>query len=80
MREPRLEGRRLSTSEGPERLHDLRRTAVSLMRDLGITEGDISATTGHSIATMRAVYAHPLPKERRGGTDAIAAALSKLGA
>jgi integrase len=33
------------------RFHDLRRTAVSLMRDLGVTEGDISATTGHSIAT-----------------------------
>lgn len=59
------------------RFHDLRRTAVSLMRDLGVTEGDISATTGHSIAVMRAVYSHPLPKERRGGTDAIAAALSK---
>jgi integrase len=57
------------------RFHDLRRTAVSLMRDLGVTEGDISATTGHSIAVMRAVYSHPLPKERRGGTDAIAAAL-----
>jgi hypothetical protein len=41
----------------------------SLMRDLGVTEGDISATTGHSIAVMRAVYSHPLPKERRGGTD-----------
>ena len=49
--------------------------SVSLMRDLGVTEGDISATTGHSIAVMRAVYPHPLPKERRGGTDAIAAAL-----
>jgi len=24
---------------------------------------------------MRAVYSHPLPKERRGGTEAIAAAL-----
>jgi integrase len=38
------------------RFHDLRRTAVSLMRDLGVTEfteGDISATTGHSIATKR---------------------------
>jgi len=23
------------------------------MRDLGVTEGDISATTGHSIATKR---------------------------
>jgi hypothetical protein len=45
------------------------------MRDLGTSEGDISATTGHSIATMRAVYSHPMPKERRGGTDAIAAAL-----
>jgi hypothetical protein len=45
------------------------------MRDLGVSEGDISATTGHSIAVMRAVYSHPLPKERRGGTDAIAAAL-----
>ncbi len=43
------------------------------MRDLGVTEGDISATTEHSIAVMRAVYSHPLPKERRGGTDAIAA-------
>lgn len=61
------------------RFHDLRRTAVSLMRDLGVTEGDISATTGHSIAVMRAVYSHPLPKERRGGTDAIAAVLSKSG-
>jgi integrase len=58
------------------RFHDLRRTAVSLMRDLGVTEGDISATTGHSIAVMRAVYSHPLPKERRGGTDAIAAVLN----
>ena len=57
------------------RFHDLRRTAISLMRDLGVTEGDISATTGHSIAVMRAVYSHPLPTERRGGTDAIAAAL-----
>jgi integrase len=57
------------------RFHDLRRTAVSLMRDLGVSEGDISATTGHSIAVMRAVYSHPMPKERRGGTDAIAAAL-----
>lgn len=57
------------------RFHDLRRTAVSLMRDLGVTEGDISATLGHSIAVMRAVYSHPLPKDRRGGTDAIAAAL-----
>jgi hypothetical protein len=36
-----------------------------------------SATTAHSIAVMRAVYSHPLPKERRGGTDAIAAALAK---
>jgi len=54
----------------------LRRTAVSLMRDLGVIEGDISATTGHSIAVMRAVYSHPLPKERRGGTDAVAAALA----
>ena len=62
----------------PVRFHDLRRTAVSLMRDLGVTEGDISATTGHSIAVMRAVYSHPLPKERRGGTDAIAAALAVL--
>ena len=44
------------------RFHDLRRTAISLMRDLGVTEGDISATTGHSIAVMRAVYSHPLPK------------------
>ena len=35
------------------RFQDLRRTAVSLMRDLGVTEGDISATTGHSIATKR---------------------------
>lgn len=59
------------------RFHDLRRMAVSLMRDLGVTEGDISATTGHSIAVMRAVYSHPLPKDRRGGTDAIAAALRK---
>jgi hypothetical protein len=42
---------------------------------LGVTEGDISATLGHSIAVMRAVYSHPLPKERRGGTDAIAVAL-----
>lgn len=25
---------------------------------------------------IRAVYSHPLPKERRGGTDAIAAALA----
>jgi integrase len=57
------------------RFHDLRRTAVSLMRDLGVSEGDISATTGHSIAVVRAVYLHPLPKERRGGTDAIAAAI-----
>ena len=57
------------------RFHDLRRTAVSLMRDVGVSEGDISATTGHSIAVMRAVYSHPMPKERRGGTDAIAAAL-----
>jgi integrase len=57
------------------RFHDLRRTAVSLMRDLGVTEGDNSATTGHSIAVMRAVYSHPLPKERRGGTDAIPEAL-----
>jgi len=46
------------------------------MRDLGVTEGDISATTGHSIAVMRAVYSHPLPMERRGETDAIAAALA----
>jgi hypothetical protein len=46
-----------------------------LMRDLGVSEGDISATTGHSIAVMRAVYSHPMPKERRGGTDAIATAL-----
>jgi hypothetical protein len=37
------------------------------------------ATTGHSIAVMRAVYSHPPPKDRRGGTDAIAAALSKAG-
>ncbi|HEX5461433.1 MAG TPA: site-specific integrase [Steroidobacteraceae bacterium] len=59
------------------RFHDLRRTAVSLMRDLGVTEGDVSATMGHSIAVMRAVYSHPLPKDRRGGTDAIAAALAK---
>jgi integrase len=59
------------------RFHDLRRTAVSLMRDLGVTEGDVSATTRHSIAVMRAVYSHPLPKERRGGTDAIAAALAQ---
>ena len=57
------------------RFYDLRRTAVSLMRDLGVTEGDISATLGHSIAVMRAVYLHPLPKDRRGSTDAIAAAL-----
>jgi hypothetical protein len=48
------------------------------MRDLEVTEGDISATTGHSIAVMRAVYWHPLPKERRGGTDAIAAALASV--
>ena len=34
-----------------------------------ISEGDISATTDHSIAVMRAVYSHPMPKERRGGTD-----------
>jgi integrase len=62
------------------RFHDLRRTAVSLMRDLGVSEGDISATTGHSIAVMRAVYSHPMSKERRGGTDAIAAALDpKIG-
>lgn len=52
------------------RFHDLRRTAVSLMRDLGVSEGDISATTAHLIAVMRAVYSHPMPKERRGGTDA----------
>jgi integrase len=52
-----------TTKRGKQvRFHDLRRTAVSLMRDLGITEGDISATTGHSIAVMRAVYSHPLPK------------------
>jgi hypothetical protein len=29
---------------------------------------------------MRAVYSHPLPKERRGSTDAIAAALMKVDA
>ncbi len=39
-------------------------------------DADISATLGHSIAVMRAVYSHPLPKQRRCGTDAIAAALS----
>lgn len=59
------------------RFRDLRRTAVSLMRDLGVTEGDISATTGHSIAVRRAVYSHPLPKEPRSGTDAITAALAR---
>ena len=58
------------------RFHDLRRTAVSLMRDLGVSEGDISATTRHSIAVMRVVYSRSIPKERRGGTDAIAAALA----
>lgn len=57
------------------RFHDLRRMADSLIRDLGVSEGDISATTGHAIAVMRAVYSHPMTKERRGGTDAIAAAL-----
>lgn len=49
---------------------------ISLMRDLGVSEGDISATTAHSIAVMRAVYSHPLPKEPRGGADAIAAAIA----
>jgi integrase len=58
------------------KFHDLRRTAVSLMSDSGISEGDISATLGHSIATMRAVYSHPMPKKRRGGTDTIASILT----
>jgi hypothetical protein len=35
------------------------------------------ATLGHSIAVMRAVYSDPLPKERRGGIDAIAAVLDR---
>jgi hypothetical protein len=48
---------------------------VSLMRDLGVSEGDIPATNGHSITVVRAVYSHPTPKERRSGTDAIATAL-----
>jgi len=52
------------------RFHDLRRTAVSLMRDLGVIEGDISATTGHSIAVMRAVYSHPYRRN-------VAAALTR---
>lgn len=58
------------------RFHDLRGTAVSLMRDLVVTGGNVSATMGHSIAVMRAGYSNPLPKDRRGGTDAIASALA----
>lgn len=42
------------------RFHHLRRSAVSLMRDLGVSEGAFSATSGHSIAMMRAVYSHPM--------------------
>lgn len=46
------------------------------MRDLGVIEGDVSATMGHSIAVMPAIYSNPLPKDGRGGTDAIATALA----
>src|SRR5580704_173860 len=58
----------------PDALERIARDA-SMTPDMRVSEGDVSATTGHSIAVMRAVYSHPMPKERRGGTDAIAAAL-----
>jgi hypothetical protein len=47
------------------------------MRDLGVSEGDISATTRHSIAVMRAVYSHSIPKERRGGRLLLRASNSR---
>jgi hypothetical protein len=59
------------TSEGKPPSH------ANLLQRSWYPVRDISATTGHSVAVMRAAYSHAMPKKRRGGTNAIAAALAE---
>lgn len=57
------------------RIHDLRHSSMTLMRELGIAEDVRMARVGHSTKTMARRYAHVRPGEDRVAADTLGEAL-----
>lgn len=58
----------------PIRLHETRHTLVSHLRAQGLSDDDIAAWLGHSVAVMLATYSRPLP----GSHERVAKAMRGL--